>query len=78
MVNDVSVNMLYDTGTSISCMAKLFFNTLPMRSKLIPCNGYIAGVGGKTPRPVGKCFVHLQIGRKILQDRVVVIENLRC
>ena len=27
-------------------------------------------------RPVGKCFVQLQIGKKVFRDRVVVIENL--
>ena len=29
MVNDVLVNALYDTGASMSCMAKQFFDTLP-------------------------------------------------
>ena len=78
MVNDMPVNALYNTVTSMSCMAKQFFDTLHMNPKLIPCNRYIAGVGGKTLRPVGKCFIHLQIGRRIFRDRVVVIKNLRC
>ena len=77
MVNDVPVNALYDTCMSISCLAKWFFNTLPMKPKLIPCNWYIAGMGGETLKPVGKCFVHLQIGRRIFRDSVVVIKNLR-
>ena len=71
------VNTLYDTGASMSCMAKRFFDTLPMRPKLMIFNKYIAGVGGKTLRPVSKCFVCLQIGRRMFQDRVVVINNLR-
>ena len=25
------VKALYDTGTSMSCMAKMFFNTLPIK-----------------------------------------------
>ena len=29
-------------------------------------------------RPVGECFVQLQIGKKVFRDRVVVIKNLRC
>ena len=69
--------MHYDTGMSMSCMVKRFFDTLPMKPKLMPCNRYIAGMGGKTLRPVGKCFFHLQIGRRVFQDRVVVINNLR-
>ena len=76
MVNDMPVNALYDTGLSMSCMAK-WFNTLPMKPKLIPHDRYIAGVGGKTLRSVSECFVSLQIGRRAFQDRVVVIENLR-
>ena len=78
MVNNMPVNVLYDTGTSLSCMAKWFFNTLPIKPKFIPCYRYIAGVGGKTLRPVGKCFVQLQIGKRLFRDRVVVIKNLRC
>ena len=78
MVNDTPLNALYDTGVSMSCMTKQFFDTLPIKPKLIPCNRYIAGAGGETLRPIGKCFIHLQIGRMIFQDRVVVIKNLRC
>ena len=48
MVNNMPVNALYDTGASMSCMAKQFFDTLPMKPKLIPCDRHIAGVGGKT------------------------------
>ena len=77
MVNDVPVNMLYDTGASMSCMTKWFFDTLAMKPKLIPCDKYTAGAGGKTLRPIGECFVSLQIGRRAFQDRVLVIENLR-
>ena len=69
--------MLYDTGTLMSCMAKWFFNTLPIKLKLTPCNRYIAGTGGKTLRPVGKCFIQLQIRKRVFQDMVVVIKNLR-
>ena len=74
MVNGMPVNGLYDTGALMSCLAKQFFDTLPMKPKLIPCNRYIAGAGGKTLRPVGECFIYLQIGRRVFQERVVVIE----
>ena len=77
MVNDVPVNVLYDTGMSMSCMAKWFFDTLPMKPKLISCNRYIAGMGGETLRPVSKYFFCLQIGWNIFWDRLVVIKNLR-
>ena len=30
----------------------------------------------KLLRPVGECFVHLQIGKRVFQDRLEVIENL--
>ena len=72
------VNVLYDTGTLISCMANQSFNTLPIKPKLIPCDRSIVGMVGEKLRPVGKCFVKLQIGKGVFRDRVVVIENLRC
>ena len=63
----------------MSCMAKRFFDTLPMKPKLIPCNRFIAGMGAETLRQVGKCFACLQIGKiRVFSDRVVVIDNLRC
>ena len=68
--------MLYDTGALISCMAKRFFNTLPINPKLLPCNRYITGAGGEVLRLVGKCFVQLQFGKKVFRDRVVVIKYL--
>ena len=73
----MSVNVLYDTGMSINHMVKQFFDTLPITPKLIPCNRYIASAGGRTLRPVDKCFIQPQIGRRVLRDRVMVIENLR-
>ena len=75
-VNNVPVHVLYDTGTLMSCIAKRVLDTLPINTNLIPCNRYIACIGGEVLRPVGKCFVQLQIGKKIFRDRVLVIENL--
>ena len=77
MVNNMSVSVFYDTGAFMSCMAKRFFNTLPIKPKLIPCDRYMAGMGGEALKPVGKCFVQLQIGKRLFRDRVVVIKNLR-
>ena len=39
--------------------------------------GILQGAGGKTLRLVGECFVKLQIGKRVFQDRIVVIKNLR-
>ena len=36
---------------------------------------YIAGTGGDALRPVGECFIQLQIGKKVFRDRVVVSKN---
>ena len=59
--------MLYDTGASMSYMAKSFFDTLSIKPKLIPCHRYMH---------LGECFIQLQIGKWVFRDRVV-IENLR-
>ena len=61
IVNDVPVNAICNTGTSLSCMAKGFFDTLPVKPRLMTCNRYIADTGSKTLRPVGKCFICVQI-----------------
>ena len=76
-VNNMPVNMLYDTGASMSYMAKCFFDTLPI-NKLIPCDMYIASMGGKTLRPVGKCFIQLQTGKRVFRDRVVSSKPEAC
>ena len=77
IVNDMPVDTLYDIGASMSCMVKRFFDTLAMKLKLIPCNQSIAGVRGKILRLLGEWFIHLQIGKIIFRDQVVVIDNLR-
>ena len=76
-VNNVPVNVLYDTGALMTCMAKRFFDTLLIKPKLTPCHRYIAGTEGEALRPVGKCFVQLQMGKRVFRDMVVVIKNLR-
>ena len=77
-VNNLEVESLYDTGTSISVMSKHFFDRLQNKPKLIRCNRSISGAGGETLIPVGKCFIQLQIGKRTFQDRVIIIENLIC
>ena len=46
-VNNVEVEALYDTGVSISVMAKCFFDRLQNRPKLIRCSRNISCAGGK-------------------------------
>ena len=77
-VNNVPVNVLYDTGALMNCMANQFFDTLLIKPKVIPCERYIADVRGKTLKLVSECFIKLQIGKKVFRDRVVVIKNQRC
>ena len=62
------VDALYDTGASMSCMVKRFFDTLTVKPKLIPYNQSIAGTGGKILRLVGECFIHLQVGKRVFRD----------
>ena len=69
------VNALFDTGRSMSCMAIRFFDTLPIKPKLILHDRYIAGAGGETLKPVGEFFIQLQIGKRVFSDRVVVIKT---
>ena len=64
---------LCDTGMSMSCMTKRFFDTFTMK----PCNRYIAGAGVKTLRLIGECFVHLQIVKRVFRDWVVAIDDLK-
>ena len=65
------VNVLYDTGTSMSCMEKRFVDMLPIKPKLISCDRYIAGMEGESLKGVGECFIQLHIGKRVLRDRVV-------
>ena len=57
-------------------MAKRFFDTLIIKPKLIPCNRSTAGTGGEILRLIGEHFIHLQIGKTVFRDQVVVIDNL--
>ena len=77
-VNNLEVEALYDTGMSISVMSKHFFDRLQNKPKLIRCNRSISGAEGEALVPVGECFIQLQIGKRTFQDKVIVIENLKC
>ena len=78
-INNKQVNTLYDTGTSISVMAKHFYDMLQNKPKLAECSRNISNTSGEALIPVGKCFIHLQIGKnkKLFRDRVIMIQNLK-
>ena len=70
-VNNVKVEALYDTWTSISMMSHEFYNIL--KKKLIKGNRSVSGTGWGVLIPVGECFISVQISNKVFRDRVIVI-----
>ena len=64
-INNKQVNALYDTGASISVMAKHFYDKLQKKPKLAKCSRNIFNASGEALRPVGKCFIQLQIGKTL-------------
>ena len=77
-INNKQVNALYDTGASISVMAKHFCNKLQSKPKLAKCSRNISNPSGNALIPTGECFVQLQISKKLFRNRVIVIQNLKC
>ena len=77
-INNQQVNAHYDTGASISVMAKHFSNKLQSKPKLAKYKRNISNASGKALRPTGECLVQLQIGKKLFRDRILVIQNLKC
>ena len=76
-VSNLEVESLYDTGASISIMARHFFERLHNKPKVIKCTRNLSGAGGEALVPAGECFIQLQIGKKTCRDRVIVTENLK-
>ena len=76
-INNKQVNALNDTSASISDIAKHFYNKLQNKPRLAKCSRNILIVSGKALMPVGEHFIQLQIGKKVLRDRVIVIKNLK-
>ena len=77
-VNIIEVEALYDIGASISVMAKYFFERFQNKPQLIRCNRSISVAEGEALIPVGECFIQLQINKRTFQDRVIIIESLKC
>ena len=77
-INNKNVNILYDTGASVSVMAKHFYDRLQSKPKLAKCSRNILNASGKGLIPIGECFVQLQISKKLFRDRAIVIQNLKC
>ena len=76
-INSKQVNALYDTGASISVMAKHFCDKLQSKPKLAKCSRNNSNASGKALIPIRECFVQLQIGKMLFRDRVIVIQNLK-
>ena len=76
-LNNTAGEALYDTGAFIGVMSYEFFSKLENKPKLLKCNRSVSGAGGGVLIPVEKCFVSVQIGSKVLRNRVIVLENLK-
>ena len=76
-INNKQVNVLYDTGASSSVMAKHFYDKLQSKPKLAKCSRNISNDSSKALIPVGECFFQSQIGKKLFQVRVIVIQNVK-
>ena len=74
--NSIPVVTLFDTGAGMSIMSSKFFRSNVNKPKVFKCNRKIRSVGGDTLVPIGKCYVDLKIGSKVLKDRVIIIKNL--
>ena len=70
-------NTLYDTGTSISVLAKHFYDKLQNKPKLAKCGMNILNASGEALIPVGECFIQLQIGKKLFSDMAIVYSKLK-
>ena len=46
--------------------------------KLAKCKRNISNASGKALTPIEKCFIQLQISKKLFRDSVIVIQNLKC
>ena len=56
-------------------MSSKFFRSIVNKPRVFKCNKKIS-VGGDTLEPMGKCYVDLKIGKKVLKDIVMIIKNL--
>ena len=74
-INNIQVNALYDTGVSISVMAKHCYDKLQNKLKLAKCSRNTSNASGKALIPVGESFMQLQTGKKLFRDRVIVIQT---
>ena len=67
-INNILVQGLFDTGASMSIMSERFYNQIHQKSKLITCNRLVSSALGNNLQPVGECFIHMRIGKKIFRD----------
>ena len=75
-INSILADALFDTGAGMSIMSSKFFRSVVNKPKVFKCNRQIRSVRGDTLVLMGKCFVDLKIGKRMLRDRAIIIKNL--
>ena len=73
VINGSSIVGFFDKGTGMSVMSSRFYHTLAKQPKLLTCTRQIRSAGGDALVPEGECMTQVQIGRKILLDKVIII-----
>ena len=52
------------------------FNSLKQKPKILKCSRTLRGAGGEALIPKGECFLQIKIGKQMVRDRVVIVNNL--
>ena len=74
--NGILVIALFDMDAGMSIMSSKFFSSIVNKPKVFKCNRKVRIAGGDTLVSIGECYIELKIGKKVLQDRVIIIKNL--
>ena len=60
----------------MSIMSSKFCRSVVNKPNVFKCNRQIRSAGGDTLVLMGKCYVDLKIGNRMLRDRAIIIKNL--
>ena len=72
----VRIIALFDMGADMSIISSNFFSSIINKPKVFRCNRKVRSVGGDSLVSIGECFIELKIGKRVLKDRVIIIQNL--
>lgn len=72
------LNMLVDTGSSISAISKKMFNNIFNNKSIFPTNKILTVYSGQKIKPVGKMFVNIANKSDCFQAELFVIDNGNC